>query len=63
MKGFKLSPIHLPPIKKIKVKRAHYRMVLVLSSGAILVCAVYAPEHEMHVAFATNLLFALDPTV
>jgi len=63
MKGFKLSPLHLPPVKKVKVKRAHYRMILAASSCVALIAHYYIPDHEAKVAFALNLLFIIDPTV
>ncbi len=62
MKGFVMSTLHLPPIKKVKVKRTHYRVCLVLSSGLILVFHYHWPDYETHMAFAVNLLFAVDPT-
>lgn len=63
MKGFNMSDLHFHPIKKVEVKRKHYRLVLVLSAGGIWIAHEFSPGHEMHVAFLTNLLFALDPTV
>lgn len=62
MKGFKLSPIHLPPLHRIKIRRTHYRMTLIFASGCIFMANRYAPAYEAHVAFATNFLFAIDPT-
>lgn len=62
MKGFKMSTLHLPPIKKVQVKRRHYRVLLICCSAGIWVVHEYDPHHEMHVAFLTNLLFAIDPT-
>lgn len=63
MKGFKLSPVHLPPIKRIQVKRTHYRVILACGSVVILVVHHYVPEHEAYVGLAVNLMFAFDPTV
>lgn len=63
MKGFKLSPVHLPPIKKVKVKRTHYRLMLFTASCVVLTAHHYIPEHDDKVAFALNLLFIIDPTV
>lgn len=58
-----MSDIHLPPVKKVQVKRRHYRLILICTSAGIWAAHEWAPEHEMHVAFLTNLLFAVDPTV
>lgn len=63
MKGFKISPVHLPPIKKVKVKRTHYRLLLFTISGVVLIAHHYAPDYDAHMAFAVNLLFIIDPTV
>ncbi len=67
MKGFKFSPMHLPPVKKVTVKRMHYRLLLLAASGVMLVVHYYAPDFESrygaHLAFAVNLLFIIDPTV
>lgn len=63
MKGWHMSSVHLHPIKKIEVKRKHYRVILVVCAGGIWLTHEYFPDHEMHVAFLTNLLFAFDPTV
>lgn len=63
MKGFKISPIHLPPVHKIKVKRTHYRLILICAAGGVWICHELSPGYEMHVAFLTNALFALDPTI
>lgn len=63
MKGFKFSPIHLPPVHRVKVKRTHYRVILVTMSVVIWVCHEVSPGYEMHMVFLTNVLFALDPTV
>lgn len=62
MRDFRMSKLHLPPIKKVKVKRTHYRVCLVLTSGLILVFHYHWPEYESHMALAVNLLFAVDPT-
>jgi hypothetical protein len=63
MKGFKLSKVHLPPVKRVKVKRTHYRLILFCSSCVLLVAHRYTPDYEAHVAWALNLLFIIDPTV
>lgn len=63
MKKFKLSPVHLPPIKRVKVKRSHYRVLLASCSCVVLIAHYYTPEHEAHVGLALNLLFVIDPTV
>jgi len=63
MKGFKLSKIHCPPIRKVKIKRHYYRTILIISAIGIWAVHEYNPHYEMHAAFLTNLLFALDPTV
>jgi hypothetical protein len=63
MKGFKISPVHLPPIKKVKVKRTHYRLLLFTTSCVVLIAHHYVPEHDDKLAFALNLLFVIDPTV
>lgn len=62
MKGFKLSPIHLPPIRRIKVKRTHYRAILGVASVLIFVAHAYIPDYEAHMALAVNMLFIVDPT-
>jgi hypothetical protein len=62
MKNFHMSKLHLPPVHKVKVRRTHYRLCLVLSSGLILVFHYKWPEFESHMALAVNLLFAVDPT-
>lgn len=64
LRGFKFSPIHvLCPIKRIKVRRLHYRVLLVTGGVVIYACHVYFPEFEIHVVVLVNTLFALDPTV
>ena len=63
MKGFKLSPVHLPPIKRVKVKRTHYRLLLFTISCVVLIAHHYMPEHDAYYGFALNLLFVIDPTV
>jgi len=63
MKGFKLSPLRLPPIKRVKVKRTHYRLTLFFISCVALTTHFYMPDFEAHLAFALNLLFIVDPTV
>ena len=62
MKGFKFVHLH-HPIHKVKVKRFHYRLLLIMSSGAILWVHYKAPDFEAHSALLVNLLFAVDPTV
>lgn len=62
MQGFKFSPLKLPPIKKVKVKRSHYRMTLFAISCVGLAAHFTIPSYEVHLAFALNLLFIVDPT-
>lgn len=57
-----MSNLHLPPVKKVQVKKSHYRVVLVCTAAGIWVAHEYHPDYEMHVAFLCNLLFAVDPT-
>lgn len=63
MKDWHMSTLHLPPIHKVEVKRKHYRFILIIAAGGIWIGHEYAPGYEMHIAFLTNCLFALDPTV
>ncbi len=60
---FKLVGGVLCPIRKVKVKKTHYRCLLMMAAGGIWMVHCYCPDYEMHVTFATNLLFAFDPTV
>ena len=62
MKGFKISPIHLPPVHKVRIKKRHYRLVLLVGSTAIVVVHYYAPNYEAHLGWALNILFIIDPT-
>lgn len=63
MKGFKLSPIHLPAATRIKVKKTHYKVILVVGSTLIVVVHHYYPQYEAHVSYALNILFIVDPSV
>lgn len=62
MKGFKLSPLNLPPVRKVKVKRTHYRVLLGLFSMIVFAAHHYWPDYEVHLALALNALFVIDPT-
>ena len=62
MRHFKMSPLHLPAVHKVKVRKVHYRACLAVTSVLILVFHFYLPEYEPHMALAVNLLFAVDPT-
>lgn len=62
MRHFKMSKLHLPPVHRVKVRKTHYRLCLVMASGLILCFHYYWPDYESHMAFAVNLLFAVDPT-
>lgn len=67
MKGFKISPLHrnfkMPVIHKVKLKKRYYRTILIVSAGAIWIVHEYHPHYEMHAAFLTNLLFAIEDQV
>jgi len=64
LKGFKTSPIKiLCPIRKVKVKKTHYKCLLILAATAIWGAHELVPYYEQQVIFMTNLLFIFDPTV
>lgn len=62
--NFKFSPLRvLCPVRRVKIRKFHYRILLVVG-GVVIYCAhVYFPEFEIHVVVAVNTMFALDPTV
>lgn len=62
MKSVRWSKLHLPHIEKVKVRKRHYRIVLICAAGGIWAVHEWHPHYEMHIAFLTNLLFALDPS-
>lgn len=58
-----MSGLHLHcPKRKLQIKKRYYRAMLVAVSAAIWWAHEYMPHYEMHVAFLTNLMFAVDPT-
>lgn len=61
MKGFHMVDLHCP-VKKVKVKRTHYRLILFSFSTVALYAHYYLPEHESHLAYLVNVLFVVDPT-
>lgn len=64
LRGTKWSPLRIQcPIRRVKVKKTHYKALLILASGAIWLAHHHMPDYEMHAVFATNLLFIFDPTV
>jgi len=70
LRGFKFSPLQIHcPIKRIKIKKLHYRIVLVMGGAGFYVCHVCFHEYlimgvpiDIHWAVAVNTMFALDPT-
>jgi hypothetical protein len=62
MKHFVLSKLHPPPLHRVKVRKTHYRVCLIVSSGLVLVFHYKWPEYEAHMGFMVSLLFAVDPT-
>jgi hypothetical protein len=56
-----MSPLHVNPIRKVKIRRIHFNVVLLLFSSGVLCAHYYFPQHEAHVGFATNLLFLMNP--
>lgn len=64
MRRFKMSPLHHIhcPHTRVKVKKAYYKWCLVAAALVIWLAHMFVPSYEMHAAFLTNVLFALDPT-
>jgi hypothetical protein len=46
-----------------KIKKNHYRLLLISGGIVFIIVHRYAPDYDVHAAAAWNTLFALDPTV
>lgn len=57
-----LHPRIACPHVRVKVKKSYYKAILIGGALFIWMAHMFVPAYEMHAAFLTNVLFALDPT-
>ena len=59
--GWKIVNLHCPHYR-LRIRKLHYRSLLFAGGIAIYWVHYKYPEHEIHVVFLINTLFAFDPT-